>query len=252
MTGTGRAPLSFVYHELWTADPEARLSFYRDLFGWTIVREERADGEFLRVQHEGEELARIVPLDAEEGSPDRWNLFLAVPGLDALRGRVESAGGEVLIREQDLPGLGRAGLFMDPLGGLFAAVESNGPPGPAGPTGPGHFCWHDLLTPNIEASSSFYQTTWGVASRSHTPDTSHVHRLLRSEGVDIAGLMSTQDEDHAALWLPYISVRDVVGKVEQAVEAGAEVWLEPTEVDELGTFAVLSDPGRAFFAVRRG
>ena len=253
MTGSpssASVPLSFVYHELWTSDPEARLPFYRDLFGWTIASEPRSDGEFLRIHHGSAELARIVPLE-NDGSPDRWNVFLAVPDLRALRSRVESAQGEVLIREQELPGLGRAALLMDPLGGVFAAVErTTPPPAAASPASAGTFTWHDLLTPNLEESSRFYQTCWGIVPRAHSADTAHVHRLLRSEGRDIAGLLATQDEDHDALWLPYIAVDDVVEKVEQAADTGAQVWLEPTEVAELGTFAVLSDPGRALFAIR--
>jgi predicted enzyme related to lactoylglutathione lyase len=243
-------PLEFIYHELWTSDPEARLPFYRDLFGWTIVSEPRSDGEFLRIHHGDSELARIVPMERDD-SPDRWNVVLAFPDLDALRTRVEGAQGQVLIREQQLPGLGRAALLMDSLNGVFAAVErgSGTLPRPRS-AGPGTFSWHDLLTPNLERSSRFYQSCWGIVPRSYSADTAHVHRLFRSEGTDIAGLLATHDEEHPALWLPYIAVDDVVEKVEQAADAGAEVWLEPTEVAELGTFAILSDPGRALFAVR--
>ncbi|MEZ4648336.1 MAG: VOC family protein [Candidatus Eisenbacteria bacterium] len=252
MTGSSSspAPLSFVYHELWTSDPEGRVDFYRELFGWSIDRETRTDGEFLRIRHGDVELARIVPLDDGE-TPDRWNVFLAVPDLEAMRVRVEAASGDILIREQNLPGLGLASLLMDPQGGVFAATQLPAPiTAGAGPTSEGTFVWHDLLTPNLEESSRFYQRCWGVVSRSHSPETAHVHRLLRSEGVDMAGLLATQEDDHAALWLPYVRVADVVDTVEQATEAGGQVWLEPTEVDELGTFAVLSDPGRALFAVR--
>ncbi|MCA9755563.1 MAG: VOC family protein [Candidatus Eisenbacteria bacterium] len=251
MTGSSASPLSFIYHELWTSDPDGRVDFYRALFGWEIVRETRTDGEFLRIRHAGAELARIVPMEDGE-TPDRWNVFLAVPDLEAMRARVEAASGDVLIREQNLPGLGLASLLMDPEGGVFAATQSSVPDtaAAAGEPAEGTFVWHDLLTPNLEESSRFYQRCWGVVSRSHSPDTADVHRLLRSEGIDMAGLLATRTEDHAALWLPYIRVADVVETVEQATEAGGQVWLEPTEVEELGTFAVLSDPGRALFAVR--
>lgn len=254
---------SFVYHELWTADPEGRIGFYRDLFGWDIVRETREDGEFLRIRHGDQELARIVPLDDESG-PDRWNAFLAVPDLAALLVRVEAAGGEVLIRAQVLPGLGKAALVMDPLGGVFAALAAGevatemtggSRAGTAGGTGAphaGHFVWHDLLTPDLEGASRFYQSCLGVVATPLSAETAHAHRQLQADGRDLAGILATNDPEHAALWLPYIAVEDVDATVARATAAQAHLWLEPTEVEGLGIFAVLSDPGRAIFAVRGG
>ncbi len=268
----------FVYHELWTSAPQERVDFYQKIFGWTVAKTPQDDGEIWHIESRGVDIARIVPTEGDEDEPDRWNCFIATDKLTPLQSRTEAAKGEVLSAGQDLDGLGRASLFADSSGGLFAAVElsddgkhrayerdrviakvggqSRLEEKPSsniladGPTAPGFFCWHDLLTCDLEASSQFYQSVLGVVSRPFNPDTASVFRMLSIGGRKVAGLMVSRDTEHPSLWLPYVAVADVRSTLTTCVDLGGQAWLEPTDVEELGTFAVVADPGRALIALR--
>ena len=72
--------------------------------------------------------------------------------------------------------------------------------------------------------------------------------LLR---LDIAGLFEPPSPDAPNAWTVYFEVADAQASVAKATELGAQVMQEPMEIPDVGTFAVLTDPAGALFAVIR-
>lgn len=116
----------------------------------------------------------------------------------------------------------------------------------------GYFCWHELMSQNASASEQFYTAVAGWTARPMpTPD--HPYTVLSVGSQGMAGLMELPPEAAAAgapsQWVGYVAVTDAAATVAQAVQLGGRCFHDPTTVPGVGTFALLTDPWGAAFAV---
>lgn len=114
----------------------------------------------------------------------------------------------------------------------------------------GLFSWNELITPDAEAAKKFYAKLfgWGLEDM---PLKDTTYSVIKAKGHDIGGIMNIPPEAAAtpARWLPYVTVDEVEATVRQADKLGAQVVLPPTDIPEVGRFAILKDPYMAEFAV---
>jgi predicted enzyme related to lactoylglutathione lyase len=113
----------------------------------------------------------------------------------------------------------------------------------------GQFVWHDLLTTDTAAAGAFYPRVAGWKSQPWEKDSSYT--LWMNRAAPLGGLMPLPEDASAAPshWMPYISTPDVAATLEAARSLGAQVRKEPTDIPEVGTFAILADPQGAMFAI---
>lgn len=119
--------------------------------------------------------------------------------------------------------------------------------------GNGQFVWYDLGTTDKDAAKAFYGAVLGWDGE----DVPALHyTVFKSAGVPAAGLMVLPDHLQQAgtppHWLGYIGVDDVDAAAERITGAGGQVRHTPTDIPDVGRFAVLADPQGAVFAVFRG
>lgn len=121
---------------------------------------------------------------------------------------------------------------------------------PARPDAPsGAPCWVDLFTTDPARAVEFYGTLFGwVADAPSEEFGGYVN--FRKDGALIAGMMRN---DGAAgqpdAWTTYLSVPDAKATVEAVAAAGGQVHLEPMQVGDLGTMALVADPGGAAIGI---
>ena len=116
----------------------------------------------------------------------------------------------------------------------------------------GRFCWYDLMTPDPGAAEGFYKEIagWGtdISQASEMPYT-----MFTNGGKPLGGVMQLPEEARAQgappHWLAYIAVPDVHETTAKAKALGAHTYVEPQEIPNVGSFAVLADPQGAVFAV---
>ena len=113
----------FLWNELWTSDVDAATRFYQGIADYAI--EDRAvaaehNYRLLKV----EDVARVgILANPIEGLSPLWATYIRVAddaALDAMVGRVESLGGNVLLEPQDRAIGGRVALIADPSGAGIA------------------------------------------------------------------------------------------------------------------------------------
>ncbi|KPK01375.1 MAG: hypothetical protein AMS20_13695 [Gemmatimonas sp. SG8_28] len=116
----------------------------------------------------------------------------------------------------------------------------------------GRFVWYDLMTTDPSAAQAFYTTVIGWGTMPYDgpmPYTMWTH----DPGAPLGGVMELPDDAKAGgvppHWLAYISTPDCASTVQQAVERGGVVHVEPREIPNEGMFAVLADPQGAVFAI---
>jgi predicted enzyme related to lactoylglutathione lyase len=129
---------------------------------------------------------------------------------------------------------------------------------PTGCLGMYTFCWDELLTSNAEAAAAFYIASfgWGVEKMDMGP--MGTYTLFKREGVkdemgadkNAAGMMqSPPNAPHPPFWLTYVSVPNANEFVEKGKRLGATVMVAPTDVPNVGRFAVMMDSQQAAFAI---
>jgi predicted enzyme related to lactoylglutathione lyase len=110
------------WHELYTTDGDAALTFYTSLFGWNPT-EAMDMGEMGKYQMFG----RVFPLGGMMNKPPNmaqmpsaWSIYFRVPDVHAGAERVKASGGQVLNGPMEVPGGDWIVNCMDPQGAAFS------------------------------------------------------------------------------------------------------------------------------------
>ncbi|MEU6377083.1 VOC family protein [Streptomyces sp. NPDC046909] len=221
--------------------------FYGELFGWRTETDERAEMGGYTIAYVGHlPVAGLVPLGAE-GQPVAWFVTFAVADLDVTVGKVESAGGSVVLEPGDVPGMGRFASVADPQGAGFHLWQAQGFEGAGLLNEPGSLGWVELMSRQPERAVDFYTTVfgWSVNASEH-------YTQWGIDGADFGGMVRMDDKFPPEVpphWLPYFAVADVDASAATATGAGGTVLMEPTTVTGELRIAVLRDPQGAMFGV---
>ena len=123
---------------------------------------------------------------------------------------------------------------------------------------PGTFVYNELHTTDVEAGQAFYSGLFGWAPATSELPTSDggSYTVFKSGDSDVAGMMLLSAEEKAQgappHWLCYASVENVDASAAQATALGGKVLVEPTDIPDLGRYAVLADPAGAVIGVFQG
>jgi predicted enzyme related to lactoylglutathione lyase len=80
------------------------------------------------------------------------------------------------------------------------------------------------------------------------------YTMFLQGGKPVAGMMPQPPEMKGmpSVWMPYFAVADCDGTTEKARGLGARVHVPPTDIPNIGRFAVIQDPQGAAFAYIQG
>jgi predicted enzyme related to lactoylglutathione lyase len=116
------------------------------------------------------------------------------------------------------------------------------------------FVWYELMTTNTAAARQFYGTVvgWGTRDASQ-PEMAYT--LFTVGTIPVAGLMDLPHQatrnGAPAHWIGYVAVPDVDAATSRVAELGGTVHVRPTDIPDVGRFAVVSDPQKAAFTLFR-
>jgi hypothetical protein len=117
-----------VHWELWSKNPEKIGSFYSRVFDWDVRHLPEMDYRVVETGGTGGVNGGIMK--PQEGPwPGNMALYIDVDDLAAYRKRVVEAGGEIVVEEMAVPGMGKFALFRDPDGrvqGLWEVAQRPG------------------------------------------------------------------------------------------------------------------------------
>jgi len=118
----------FTWHELSTTDPDAALTFYSELFGWSkgATHDMGAEGIYQLVSHGGQDVAGAYKV-RDNSTPPNWLSYARVADAAKAADAVKSGGGRILNGPIEVPGGSWIVMMLDPQGGAFAVVEAPKP-----------------------------------------------------------------------------------------------------------------------------
>ncbi len=241
-TAVGR----FVWHENVSTDVEKAKGFYTQLLGWETEMWKPGEMDYAMIKANEQMHGGFNA--AQGGAPSHWLGHVVVEDVDEAARRAESAGGKIVAGPMDIPEIGRFALIQDPQGAVTSAYAPEGD----APLSEGVFVWDELHTADVEQAKSFYSEVYGWSSRDMPMGEMGNYTIFQRRGDgDVGGCMRLMHGSQVH-WLAYIGTEDVDSTAERAKELGGNVLQEPTDIPEVGRFAIVQDPAGAVFGIFKG
>jgi predicted enzyme related to lactoylglutathione lyase len=244
---------SFCWVELATTDQKAAKTFYTSLFGWAVEDNPMGPDDFYSMfKLSGRDTGAAYSMRKEQraqGVPPHWMVYISVENADKSVAKAAQAGGTVLSPAFDVMDKGRMGVIQDPTGAIFSLWE---PKQSQGITinGDNSFCWADLSTPNSERAGKFYTELFGWQLMKDEKDPSGYIHIKNGEhfigGIPPAEHRNPNSPPH---WLIYFQVADVQAATAKAAQLGGKVLMPARQMENVGTWSIVSDPQGAVFAL---
>ena len=246
-------PGMFCWVELAAKDGPAAKKFYKSLFDWGVDDIPNDAGVYTMVQKKGKNAGGLYEQGPQEqGIPPHWNSYVSVVNADETAEKARKLGGTVLLGPFDVMEHGRMAVIQDPAGATFSLWQPKEHAGAAVVNEPSSFCWNELYTTDAKKAGDFYANLFGW-SREPMPTPMGEYTIFKKGDAQAAGMMQITKEMHGTPphWVVYFAVDDSDRTVEKAKGMGAQVMIPPTDIPNIGRFAILNDPQGADFAVIR-
>jgi predicted enzyme related to lactoylglutathione lyase len=121
-------PNSFCWNELATRDTKKAGDFYSSVFGWERDVQNFGPMEYTMFKNGDRPGGGMFAITPDMGElPPHWLTYFAVDDCDAKVQRATELGGQVMKPADDIPGVGRFAILLDPQGAAFAVIKLDNP-----------------------------------------------------------------------------------------------------------------------------
>jgi predicted enzyme related to lactoylglutathione lyase len=252
---TKHAPGTFCWPELSTSDPAGAKKFYSGLFGWGINDVPAGPMIYTIFTLEGKDVAaghQMDPQQAGQGIPPHWLSYVSVASAENSTAQAQKLGAKVVMGPFDVMDHGRMSVLLDPTGAAFALWEPKSHIGARFVDQPGTLVWTELLTNNVDIAGGFYTKLLGWGTQVHDMGPMKYTVFMRGE-TPAAGMMQiTPDMGKTPPnWTVYFGTTDPDASAKKAGELGGAALMPPSDIPNVGRFAVLQDPQGAAFGIIR-
>jgi hypothetical protein len=243
-------PGKFIWFEHVSSDVDKARAFYGELLGWNSDAVPMGEGSYQMIMNGEDGIGGFRSIDA--GQPAHWMSYVSVTDVDATAQAAAAAGAKILLPPTDFPPVGRGATLQDPQGGIFSIWKLNEGDRPDRPTPIGDWYWNELVTSDAQAALAFYTNLLGYLVDPMPMAGGGTYYVLKTGDTPRGGLMQRSAPNAPTGWLPYLRVADCDASYAEALKLGANSCVEPTDIPNVGRFAVLQDPTGAAVAIIRG
>lgn len=255
-TMTQHATGMFCWTQLGTHDPEQSKTFYSGLFGWSF-EDTNIDGTtFTLVKKNGKDvggLYRLLREQSDRGIEPSWEPFVAVENADRATAKVRESRGKVLAEPSDVLDHGRFAAFEDPTGAAFLVWQAKKQIGSEIVNEVGSMCWNELITHDSARAGEFYRQVfgWTLEPQSTPMPMGGTYTVFKKNGAQAGGMIQATQQMRLThpYWMVYFGVDDCDRSAANAERLGGKKRMPPTDIPDIGRFAVLSDPQGAYFSI---
>lgn len=244
----------FVWFEHVSADPAKAAAFYGELCGWS--RQSMPMGEQTYDIITNGEQGIGGYRKADTGTPGHWASYLSVADVDNSFAAAGKAGAQALMPPTDFGEVGRAAFLRDPTGAMVCLWKgARDDPADVRMAPVGGWFWNELHSTDAKGAAAFYEKLIGYKVDTMDMGPSGPYYILKDSGGQMrAGIMQRSAKPPMpSHWLPYIHVADCDAAVRKAMALGAIKTVEPpTDIPNIGRFAILVDPLGVLIAVITG
>jgi len=247
---TGR----FVWFEYVGAEAKKAQAFYGELFNWKTqdvpMPGMPGAGNYTMIVANGQTIGCYM--GRPQGAPEHhhWLSSLQVQDVAATVSKIKSLGGKIRKDTTKMGDFGTMAVVADPFDATFALWQPGKPEG----TGdykeqPGTWCWNELTTPDPEKAVSFYKAIGGFEEQRMDMGGMGTYHILNSDGRGRAGVTKPMKPGTPTMWLPYVHVTSADQTHDKAKRLGANIFVPPTDIPDVGRFAIFADPNGATLGI---
>jgi predicted enzyme related to lactoylglutathione lyase len=233
----------FIWHEHVSKDQEQAKRFYTELLGWELDVWKPGEADYAMIKsgdgmHGG--------FSSPQGDiPPHWLGHILVEDVDETITKIEGAGGQVRMGPMDMPEIGRFAIVADPQGATFSLYAAEGEPGGS----QGVFVWDELHTSDRDSAKSFYPEVFGWTANDNDMGGGTIYTVFQRGEDQIGGCFDLSEGEPMPNWMVYIGTSDVDASAAKARQLGATIIVEPSDIPNMGRFAVVQDPTGAVFGL---
>jgi predicted enzyme related to lactoylglutathione lyase len=119
----------------------------------------------------------------------------------------------------------------------------------------GRFVWYELMSTDTNAAKAFYAKVVGWSTQD-MPMPDMTYTMFTMGEAPVGGLMTLPDEAKKMgappHWMGYVAVADVDAAAAKAKNLGGSIHVPPSDIPNVGRFAVIADPQMASIALFKG
>lgn len=240
-----------VWRDLVTPDPKLAAEFYKKVFGWTSKQAGTDDQPYWIFKSNGKPVAGMYKMsEARKNAGGEWIPYFSVNSFDDFISKSKTAGGNLIIKPNDLPGRGKVALLSDPQNAYFAIIRSsNGDPSFSEPPD-NEFLWNELWSNDVGKSSEYYRTIFNSQIEERKDD-ARPYIILKNNGKPSSGIIKNPADKIRDHWIQYVRVSDVSVTEQKAKDAGAKIIIPADTSIRNGTVSVIIDPTGAPLALQK-
>ncbi len=235
--------------DLSSPDPAAAADFYGHLFGWECPEGPPEAGGYRVCTLQGRSVAGIGP--QMKPGPPAWATYVNTADADAVAGRVNAAGGQMLAPPFDVLDAGRMGIIADPTGAVIGVWQPGTHRGAQIVNEPGAWGWSELVATDLDASIAFLTQVFGWGAERNPPEGPVQYVEWKVDGRSVSGAMPkppSMPESVPSYWGVYFVVADADATAAMITDLSGTIMLPPTDI-EPGRFAMAMDPTGAMFNI---
>ncbi|HEX8704622.1 MAG TPA: VOC family protein [Myxococcaceae bacterium] len=107
---------------------------------------------------------------------------------------------------------------------------------------PGRVVWRELMTTDVKRARAFYSELLGWKYEAYNMGPGMNYEMVKVGDKTIGGLWQLEPGNPGpAVWMSYVSVDDVDAVAKRAVENGGKIAHGPSDIPNIGRFAVVAD-----------
>lgn len=126
--GVVNVPNSFCWNELMTTDTAKDGDFYAGLFGWAKDTQNFGPLEYTMFSNGDRPAGGMLKITPDMGPiPPNWLVYFSVDDCDAKTQKANDLGAKTMKPPDDIPGIGRFSILVDPQGAAFALIKLDNP-----------------------------------------------------------------------------------------------------------------------------
>ena len=238
-------PGKFVWFEHLSADiPKAR-RFYDALFGWHTESIPMGAQRYSMILNGDGTTSQGIGGYRNVAASERagWMSYISVTDVDASHAAAIAAGARSVSAPADFGPFGRGATLIDPTGAAFSIWKgSEGDQPDEAKTPVGGWCWNELWTPDDARALAFYEQVFGYTHDTMEMGEDGTYYMVKTGEISRGGLMHSVRADAPAMWLPYVAVADCDATAQRAKALGGKVLMEPSDIPNIGRYAIAEDP----------
>ena len=247
-------PGKFVWFEHVSNDAAKAKAFYSALCGWTVSPMPMGEQAYDIIMNGAEGIGGFRA--AEPGMHSHWSSYLSVADVDKSFATAKAAGATSLLEPTNFGEVGRAAAIADPTGAAVCLWKgARDDPADTEKTPLGGWFWNELFTKDAKAAIAFYEKVFGFTHDAMDMGPQGTYYILKDAGGKMRGGVMQQPSGTPvpSNWMPYIHVADCDASAAKATKLGAKsIMMPPTDIPNVGRFAVIIDPVGAAIAVIKG